>query len=95
MGAAGKHLSPEDPAVISILKTMVQALSTPSEAVQKSVFECLVQLVQLSKNCHADKANEMLFQGAGVLRGLVRVGLVIKAWKFTGKKSFKYVMIEF
>ena len=47
MGAAGRHLAPGDPAITSIAETLVAALSTPSEMVQRAVADCLVLLVQV------------------------------------------------
>jgi hypothetical protein len=47
MGATGKHLSADDPSVVGITESMVAALQTPSEGVQKAVADCLVQLVQV------------------------------------------------
>ena len=62
MGAAGRHLSAEDPSVVGITESMVSALQTPSESVQKAVSDCLVQLVQVMKSSSSnnEKANEML-----------------------------------
>lgn len=62
MGAAGRHLSADDPSVVGITESMVTALQTPSEGVQKAVADCLVQLVQVMKSSAAngEKAKEML-----------------------------------
>ena len=62
MGAAGRHLSAEDPSVVGITESMVTALQTPSEGVQKAVADCLVQLVQVMKSsaANSEKAKEML-----------------------------------
>ena len=62
MGAAGRHLSAEDPSVVGITESMISALQTPSESVQKAVSDCLVQLVQVMKSSStsSEKAKEML-----------------------------------
>ena len=60
MGAVGRHLASDDPTVISIAESMVAALFTPLEMVQRAVADCLVLLVQAMKATHADRANEML-----------------------------------
>ena len=50
----GKHLSKDDPAVLEITDTLVSALKTPSESVQKTVADCLAGLIQVIKaNEHA------------------------------------------
>lgn len=49
LGAVGRHLDKESPNIVAITRTMVEALSTPSESVQKSVAECLGPLVQVLK----------------------------------------------
>ena len=62
MGAVGRHLSAEDPSVVGITESMVTALQTPSEGVQKAVADCLVQLVQVMKSSpvNGEKAKDML-----------------------------------
>ena len=46
MGCTAKHLDKEDPKVVSIVQTLVEALSTPSEAVQIAVADCLAPLMK-------------------------------------------------
>lgn len=47
MGCAAKHLDKGDPKVVSIVKTLVGALATPSEAVQIAVSDCLAPLMKI------------------------------------------------
>lgn len=49
LGVAGKHLDKEDERVLSIAETLVDALSIPSEGVQRAVAEGLGPLVQAVK----------------------------------------------
>lgn len=49
LGATGRHLQKDDPAVGSITKNLIAALKTPSESVQKAVADCLTPLVQVLK----------------------------------------------
>eukprot|EP01041_Mallomonas_annulata_P003729 gene3729-7411_t len=58
LGAVGKHLDKGSDNVVKITRALVQALSTPSESVQKSVADCLTPLVQALKTNDATK--EML-----------------------------------
>ncbi|CAM9338279.1 unnamed protein product [Discosporangium mesarthrocarpum] len=46
MGSAAKHLEKEDPKIVSIVQTLADALSTPAEAVQVAVSDCLAPLVK-------------------------------------------------
>lgn len=48
LGAAGKHLQKDDPAVIEITDSLVEALKTPSESVQRTVADCLAPLIQVN-----------------------------------------------
>lgn len=50
LGSVGRHLGKDDAKLMSITDTMIQALKTPSESVQKAVADCLVSLVQILKN---------------------------------------------
>ncbi|CAM9143400.1 unnamed protein product, partial [Chrysoparadoxa australica] len=45
-GTAAKHLEKNDPKIESIAATLVTALSTPSEPVQRAVADCLAPLVK-------------------------------------------------
>ena len=58
LGAVGKHLAKEDPNIASITRSLVQALDTPSESVQRSVADCLCPLVTLLKA--SDMVKELL-----------------------------------
>lgn len=49
LGATGRHLQKDDPAVGNITKNLIAALKTPSESVQKAVADCLTPLVQVLK----------------------------------------------
>lgn len=44
MGECAKHLRANDPKVLSILLSLVEALKTPSESVQRSVADCIAPL---------------------------------------------------
>lgn len=58
VGSVGKHLNKDDPIVFEILTSLVDALSTPVERVQRAVSDCLVPLVQLLKT--SDRVQEYL-----------------------------------
>lgn len=49
LGATGRHLQKDDPAVGAITKSLITALKTPSESVQRAVADCLTPLVQSLK----------------------------------------------
>jgi HEAT repeat protein len=49
LGALAKHLAKENPKIPSIVDTLLAALSTPSEAVQVAVGECISPLVAAIK----------------------------------------------
>jgi len=62
LGGAGKHLSKDDPAVLTIIDCLLDALKTPSESVQLAVSDSLVGLVQLIKGTEvASKQLEILY----------------------------------
>jgi hypothetical protein len=56
LGAAGKHLSKdENPTVmLNIVDTLIGALDTPSESIQRAVADCLAPLIQAIKGTSAD-----------------------------------------
>jgi hypothetical protein len=58
LGAAGKHLSRDDPHLINILESLVKALSTPVASIQRAVADCLVSIVQVLKT--DERMNEYL-----------------------------------
>jgi len=58
LGEVGKHLKKDDPHILAITRTLVTALDTPSETVQRSVADCLCPLVAAIKMSDAPK--EML-----------------------------------
>ena len=58
LGAAGKHLDKSDPNVIRITESMLTALKTPSDSVQRAVADSLIGLVQLLKG--SDEVKEQL-----------------------------------
>ncbi len=63
LGAVGKHLNKDDPAVLEIIEALVIALSTPSETVQKAVADCLTPLVQAIKGSeHSNQLIERLLK---------------------------------
>lgn len=49
LGATGRHLQKDDPAVAIITKSLIDALKTPSGSVQRAVADCLTPLVQSMK----------------------------------------------
>ena len=58
LGGAGKHLSKDNPSVLLIVDSMLDALKTPSASVQQAVSDALVGLVQLIKG--SETANQQL-----------------------------------
>lgn len=61
MGSLGKHLPKGDPRVVQTLDMMMDALLTPSEAVQKAVSKCLPPLVS-SATAEAPRLVPMIFE---------------------------------
>jgi HEAT repeat protein len=57
LGVTGRHLDKEDPHVVGIVETLVDALKIPAESVQRAVAECLSPLVQAIKT--SDRVNEI------------------------------------
>jgi hypothetical protein len=47
LGAAATHIDPSDPKVVSVAKSLSQALSVPSEAVQRAISDCLAPLCKV------------------------------------------------
>lgn len=60
LGAVGKHLGKDDPAVLEIADALSVALGTPSESVQRTVGDCLAPLVQVIKSSQAEFAGQLL-----------------------------------
>ena len=61
LGAVGKHLDKEDPAIFTIADALVAALQIPSESVQIAVSDCLAPLIQAIKASeHAKQILESL-----------------------------------
>jgi len=57
LGVTGRHLDKDDPNVVGIVETLVDALKIPAESVQRAVAECLSPLVQAIKT--SDRVNEI------------------------------------
>ncbi|KAG5182622.1 armadillo-type protein [Tribonema minus] len=51
LGAAAGHIDPSDPKVVAVAKSLSQALSTPSEAVQMAISDCLAPLCKVRCHC--------------------------------------------
>jgi HEAT repeat protein len=58
LGATGRHLEKGNPSILVIADSLVQALKTPSEAVQRAVADCLAPLLQIMKG--TERADELL-----------------------------------
>ncbi|EDQ88831.1 uncharacterized protein MONBRDRAFT_8718 [Monosiga brevicollis MX1] len=65
LGALGGHLDKGDERVPQIVRTLVQALGTPSEAVQSSVAKCLQPLVKANKDCAPEVIPRLLESAFG------------------------------
>ena len=50
MGAIGGHLNKEDPHILRITASLMEALNTPSERVQRAVADCLSPIVTVLKS---------------------------------------------
>lgn len=50
LGSVAQHLFPDDPKVKDIVLNLLEVLSTPSEAVQRSASECLSPLIEKCQN---------------------------------------------
>ena len=106
LGALAKHLEKDDPKVRSILDRLVEVLSTPSEAVQRSVSDCLPPLMaSLSEDERRALVQRLLAlvttgprygDGRGVAYGLSGVvkGLGISALKAYGVVDALKVAVE-
>lgn len=49
LGAAAKHLDPEDDRTPQIIEKLISTLNTPSEPVQEAVADCLGPLIKITK----------------------------------------------
>ncbi len=50
LGSTAKHLSKDDPKVVKTIDTLIEALQTPSESVQRAVAKCLPALAKMVKD---------------------------------------------
>ena len=66
LGTLARHLDPGNPKVKSIVDTLIEVLKTPSEAVQRSVSDCLPPLISaLQKDAaYVDTTVQLLLQQA-------------------------------
>jgi hypothetical protein len=60
LGSLAKHMSPSDPKVSSIVDSLIEALSIPSESVQRSVATCLSPLMGAVKDRSASILDDLL-----------------------------------
>jgi HEAT repeat protein len=60
LGALAKHLDKNDPKVSKIVDALVEALSIPSESVQRSVATCLAPLIPAVKDKSIDLLHSLL-----------------------------------
>ena len=58
MGAIGGHLNKDDPHILRITASLMEALNTPSERVQRAVADCLSPIIAVLKS--HEKAPEFL-----------------------------------
>ncbi|KAE9549814.1 hypothetical protein FO519_006979 [Halicephalobus sp. NKZ332] len=61
IGTLGMYLGNQQDKVLKIFKALIETLSTPSESVQKSVAECLPQLVGFLENDSAETLENLLY----------------------------------
>ncbi|KAI5807467.1 armadillo-type protein [Peziza echinospora] len=61
-GAMGQHLKAGDKRIPGVVNKLLQTLSTPSEAVQYAVAECLPPLIKTSQDKTSEYIQEMLDQ---------------------------------
>ena len=75
LGCVGKHLNKDDSQVSEIIQSLVEALSTPSENVQKSCADCLAPLIQMIKG--SEQAGVLLEQLLlKTLQGGMYIGII-------------------
>ncbi|KAL3902560.1 MAG: hypothetical protein SGPRY_012016, partial [Prymnesium sp.] len=62
MGSLAKHIPPEDPKVVQVVKRLMNALGTPSESVQRTISTSLASLMgkPAVKPHAAEYLNELL-----------------------------------
>uniref|UniRef100_K3WKL7 TOG domain-containing protein n=1 Tax=Globisporangium ultimum (strain ATCC 200006 / CBS 805.95 / DAOM BR144) TaxID=431595 RepID=K3WKL7_GLOUD len=60
LGALAKHMDKTDPKVSSIVDSLLEALSIPSESVQRSVAACLAPLIPAVKGRSTDIMDDLL-----------------------------------
>ncbi|KAG6613552.1 Translational activator GCN1 [Phytophthora cinnamomi] len=60
LGSLAKHMAPTDPKVSSIVDSLIEALSIPSESVQRSVAMCLSPLMSAVKDRSTDILDDLL-----------------------------------
>ncbi|RLN71944.1 hypothetical protein BBJ28_00007501, partial [Nothophytophthora sp. Chile5] len=60
LGSLAKHMAPSDPKVSSIVDSLLEALSIPSESVQRSVATCLSPLMGAVKDRSTSILDELL-----------------------------------
>ncbi|EGZ23887.1 hypothetical protein PHYSODRAFT_485685 [Phytophthora sojae] len=60
LGSLAKHMAPTDPKVSSIVDSLIEALSIPSESVQRSVATCLSPLMGAVKDRSTNILDDLL-----------------------------------
>ena len=76
-GALARHLKAGDPRVPKVVTRLLETLSTPSEAVQYAVAECLPPLVRASSDKTSDYVEQIL-------------GNLLKSKKYAGRRGAAY-----